>query len=425
MSGGKDAAYGLGREHDVKALLPTVSALLFSVAILVTGNGLQWTLIPVRASLLTFDPIEIGLLGSSYYFGFALGCILGGRVIQRVGHIRAFTALTAIASTVVMVHTLTSNPVAWWGLRAVTGFCFAGLYLVIESWLNERATNENRGLVMGIYTMINLSVTIIGQMMLTLGDPADFPLFALASILISLAAVPVALTAARPPARLMQSRLRPIKLYSKSPVGVVGVLLAGVATGAFWSLGPSYAIAFGADTSEVAIFMSIAVFGGALVQWPVGRLSDNFDRRIVVIGLCGVGVLAALTLALANIEERAVVAVLVAAFGASAMPLYAICAAHAFDHIDAQDTVETSSGLLLANGLGAIAGPIAAAFFMGPVGPGGLFIATAAAHLMLAVFVIWRIRISHPVTREQRNEFDLATTAPTMVALTPKEKAGE
>src|SRR5690606_4530027 len=190
---------------------------------------LQWTLIPVRASILAFGSIEIGLLGSSYYLGFALGCVLGGHVIQRVGHIRAFTALTAIASTVVMIHALTSSPLAWWCLRSVTGFCFAGLYLVIESWLNERASNENRGLVMGIYTMINLSVTIVGQMMLTLGDPADFPLFALASILISLAAVPVALTAARPPARLMQSRLRPLKLYSRSPVGVIGVLLAGVA----------------------------------------------------------------------------------------------------------------------------------------------------------------------------------------------------
>jgi MFS family permease len=257
--------------------------LLLSVAILVTGNGLQWTLIPVRASILAFDSIEIGLLGSSYYLGFALGCILGGHVIQRVGHIRAFTALTAIASTVVMVHALTISPLAWWGLRSVTGFCFAGLYLVIESWLNERASNENRGLVMGIYTMINLSVTIVGQMMLTLGDPADFPLFALASILISLAAVPVALTAARPPARLMQSRLRPLKLYSGSPVGVVGVLLAGVATGAFWSLGPAYAIAYGADTSEVAIFMSLTVLGCALVQWPIGRLSDRLDRRIVVV----------------------------------------------------------------------------------------------------------------------------------------------
>lgn len=407
----------------MRALLPTVAALLFSVAILVTGNGLQWTLIPVRASILAFSPIEIGLLGSSYYLGFAIGCILGSRVIQRVGHIRTFTALTAIAASVILIHSLTDSPGAWWGLRSVTGFCLAGLYLVIESWLNERASNEQRGLVMGVYTMIVLSVTVVGQMMLALGDPAQFPLFALASVLISLAAVPVALTAARPPARLMESRLRPTKLYSKSPVGVVGVFLAGLATGAFWSLGPAYALSVRADTADVAIFMSIAVSGGALVQWPIGRLSDSFDRRIVVLILCAVGTLAAATLALASFERQWMTVVLVAAFGASAMPLYAICAAHAFDSIDTPDIVETSSGLLLANGLGAIVGPIAAASFMVSVGAGGLFVTTAGAHLTLLAFVLWRLRVKRPVSKEQRNEFDLATTAPTMVALEPEEPA--
>lgn len=407
----------------MRVLLPTIAALLFSVAILVTGNGLQWTLIPVRASILTFNPIEIGLLGSSYYLGFSLGCVLGSRVIQRVGHIRTFTALTAIAAAVILAHSLTGSPAAWWSLRSVTGFCFAGLFLVIESWLNERATNEQRGLVMGVYTMIVLSVTVVGQMMLTLGDPAQFPLFALTSILISLAAVPIALTAARPPARLTESKLRPMKLYSKSPVGVVGVFLAGFATGAFWSFGPAYALSAQADTSEVAIFMSIAVLGGALVQWPIGRLSDSFDRRIIVLILCTVGTLTAAALAWITIEGQWMTTILVAAFGASAMPLYAICAAHAFDSINAESIVETSSGLLLANGLGAIVGPIAAAASMEAVGPGGLFFATAGAHLMLLAFVSWRIRVKRPVSREQRNEFDLATTAPTMVALEPEETA--
>lgn len=405
----------------MRVLLPTVAALLLSVAILVAGNGLQWTLIPVRASILDFDAIEIGILGSAYYLGFAVGCILGAQVIQRVGHIRTFTALTAIAAAVILVHTLTDSPFAWWGLRSITGFCFAGLYLVIESWLNERAANRQRGLVMGLYTMIVLSVTVVGQMMLTFGDPAQFPLFALTSILISLAAVPVALTAARPPARLMESKLRPTKLYSRSPVGVVGVFLAGVATGAFWSLGPAYALSIRSDTAAVAIFMSIAVFGGAVVQWPIGRLSDRLDRRIVVLVLCGAGTLTAAALALPGVEAQWANAVLVGAFGASAMPLYAICAAHAFDNIDTKDIVETSSGLLLANGLGAILGPVTAALLMGPVGPGGLFVATAGAHLMLLAFVLWRRRVKPPVSQEQRSDFDLATTAPTMVALEPKD----
>lgn len=405
----------------MRAIFFPISALLLSVAILITGNGLQWTLIPVRADIENFSPVAIGLLGSSYYLGFALGCVGGGRLIQRAGHIRAFSAFASIASVAALLHSLTVEPAIWWCLRLVTGFCFAGLYLIIESWLNERASNKNRGLIMGIYTMITLLVNVVGQMLFTLGNPKSFSLFATVSILISLAVVPVALTASTPPAPLGQARLRPIALYRCSPVGIVGVFLAGVATGAFWSLGPTYVIALGADTSGIAIFMSIGVLGGALVQWPLGRFSDTLDRRLVVIAASLAGAVAALILSMLHLEERLFRSILAAIFGGSALPLYAICAAHAFDHTAPENTVETSSGLLLANGLGAIAGPLAAAFLMRAQGPGGLFIATAVAHLMLVFFVAWRMKIRPAVSMEQRHEFDLATTAPTMVALTTEE----
>ncbi|MHA6646263.1 MFS transporter [Mesorhizobium sp. A623] len=404
----------------MRAIFFPISALLLSVAILITGNGLQWTLIPVRANIENFSPVAIGLLGSSYYLGFALGCVGGGRLVQRAGHVRAFSAFASIASVVTLLHSLTIEPVIWWCLRLITGFCFAGLYLIIESWLNERASNKNRGLIMGIYTMITLLVNVVGQMLFTLGDPKNFALFAAVSILISLAVVPVALTGSTPPAPLGQAKLRPIGLYRCSPVGVVGVFFAGVATGAFWSLGPTYVIALGADTSGIAIFMSIAVLGGALVQWPVGRFSDTLDRRLVVITASLVGAVAALILSMLHLEERLFRSILAAIFGASALPLYAICVAHAFDHTAAENTVETSSGLLLANGLGAIAGPLAAAFLMRAQGPGGLFVATAGAHLMLVFFVAWRMTVRTAVPIEQRNDFCLATTAPTMVALTPE-----
>jgi MFS family permease len=402
----------------MSTVLPAISSLLFAVAILVLGNGLQSMLLPVRASFENFDAIEIGLMGSFYYLGFVLGCIYGGRAIQRVGHIRTFTALSAIASTIVLVHGIAVEPFTWAALRAVTGFCFAGLYLVIESWLNERASNENRGLVMGVYTMINLSVIAAGQMMLTLGNPSQFPLFAYASILVSLAAVPVALTRSEQPAVLAAVRLRPAKLYRISPVGLVGVFFAGIATGAFWSLGPAYEIGAGADARKAAIFMSVAVFGGALVQWPIGRLSDRIDRRYAIVGACAVGALAAGGLVLIGTTDSFYVAVLAAVFGAATMPLYALCAAHMFDLVGRSELVETSSGLLLGNGIGAIAGPLIASFLMRLTGPGGLFLATAAAHLILGGFVIWRMtRRSAPADRHAA-EFDLTTTAPTMAALT-------
>ena len=175
------------------SVIAPIAALLLSVALLLMGNGLQGTLLPVRASIEAFSSIDIGIMGSAYFIGFGLGCFYGSRLVRRAGHIRTFTAMVAIASSAVLAHAIVVSPVLWWFLRAATGLCFAVLYLVIESWLNEKATNENRGLVFSIYTFINLTVITIGQMMLILDEPTNFPLFALSSILLSLAAVPVAM----------------------------------------------------------------------------------------------------------------------------------------------------------------------------------------------------------------------------------------
>ncbi|MFN4281504.1 MAG: hypothetical protein ACK4NA_02565 [Alphaproteobacteria bacterium] len=169
-------------------MIAPVGALLLGVAFLLTGNGLQSTLLPVRAEIESFSTLSIGVMGSAYYIGFALGCVLCPHIVRGVGHIRAFSAMVAIAAAVALLHALVLSPAAWWPLRAITGFCFAGLYLVIESWLNDRATNETRGAIFGIYTFVNLTVITVGQFMITLYDPASFPLFALASILVSLAA---------------------------------------------------------------------------------------------------------------------------------------------------------------------------------------------------------------------------------------------
>lgn len=409
----------------MKAVLSPISALLLSIAILLMGNGLQQTLLPVRASLEAFDALEIGLMGSAYYLGFVLGCLRGGRLIQRVGHIRAFTALASIASTVVLVHAIQVDSVVWTLMRMLTGFCFAGLYLVIESWLNEKADNTNRGLVMGIYTMVNLSVVVAGQMMLTFDDPTQFPLFALASILVSLAAVPVSLTVAPPPSPLAEARLRPIRLYRISPVGVVGVFVVGITNGAFWALGPAYATGLGATTDQVAIFMSIAVLGGALAQWPIGRLSDRFDRRYMLIGGCAIAAIAAVALVLLGGRGGWPGAGVAALFGAAALPLYAICAAHAFDFVERSDFVEAASGLLLANGIGSVIGPVLAAAAMEQIGPVGLFATTAVFHLLLAGFALWRTTRRTVRPAEARTGFDLTSTAPTMVALEPSAQPRE
>ena len=387
-----------------KAIAP-VSALLLSVAILLMGNGLQGTLLPVRAQIEAFSAYQIGILGSAYFLGFAAGCLLGPFLVRRVGHIRAFTAMVSIASTTVLAHSVFLEPFVWWPLRAVTGFCFAVLYMIIESWLNERATNENRGLVFSVYTIINLTVLTIGQMMMVLGKPSEFLLFAVSSILVSLAAVPVALTKSQAPAPLVKVRVRIKYLYGISPVGAAGSFVVGLTNGSFWSLAPFYAQLHGANTTGIAMFMSTAVIAGAAGQWPLGHLSDKWGRRkIIVITSVGAAA-AALGLGLLVHGWGLETFVLSMIFGAFALPLYALCAAHMNDFVEPGGFVEASSGLLLLYAGGAVAGPIIASAAMRGMGPGGLFVFTAAVHAAMAGFAIYRMTSRAAPPESARGKF--------------------
>ena len=247
----------------MRTTIAPIAALLLGVAILLTGNGLQGTLLPLRAQIEAFSMLDIGMMGSAYNLGFALGCLLASFIVRRVGHIRSFTGMICIASSVALTHTLFLKPTIWWLLRAVNGFCFAALYMIIESWLNERSTKENRGTVFSIYTIISLTVLTVGQLMIMLYDPAAFPLFCIIAILISLAAVPVALTTAQAPAPISNVKIRLRRLFNTSQVGFAGCLTVGLANGTFWSFGPIFAKQSGLDISGIAFFMSITAIAGA------------------------------------------------------------------------------------------------------------------------------------------------------------------
>jgi len=387
------------------AAFAPITALLLSVALLLMGNGLQGTLLPVRANMEAFSATDIGVLGSAYFFGFACGCLYGPRLIRRAGHIRAFTALVAIASCVVLVHALFLNPYLWWVLRAMTGFCFAVLYMIIESWLNEKSTNETRGFVFSLYTIINLTVITIGQLMLGLDRPQNFPLFLLASILVSLAAVPVALTRAEAPAPVRSVKIRLLHLYKLSPVGVIGCLAVGLANGSFWALAPVFAQQKGADTWGVAIFMSAAVLAGALGQWPLGRLSDKMDRRRVIIGAaCGSAAAGVLFVLWAPHWGLGLLA-LIFLFGIFAFPIYGLSVAHMNDFVEPDGYVEAASGLLLVFALGAVIGPVVASTLTRFLGPDALFGMTATVQLALAAFALYRMQRRAPAPEEEHVAF--------------------
>ena len=396
------------------ALAP-VAALLIGVSILLTGQGLQGTLLPVRASLEAFSTVSIGIMGAAYFFGFTLGCLRGGDLVGRVGHVRVFLAMTALGSSAPLLHGLFLSPVAWALLRMIAGFCFAVLYVVIESWLNERSTNENRGVVFSTYAMISLSVLAAGQMMTLLYDPAGLQLFAIASVLVSLGAIPVALSTSPSPEIPTSVEVNLRRLFRISPAAATGCLATGLANGAFWSLAPVFTGSISPEPSLAAWFMTATVLGGALSQWPLGYLSDRIGRRKILIAAAAIGVGIAIVIVTSLGEltfVRACIAGLI--WGAVAFPLYAIAVAHANDYAEADDYVMISSGLLLMYGLGAIIGPAVASTIMTWTNAAGLYGFTGAVHLCLAGFVAYRMRRRKSAPEEDHMAFgDALATAHT------------
>ncbi|MCF8476463.1 MAG: MFS transporter [Pseudolabrys sp.] len=407
--------------------LRPIASLLLGVAFLLVGNGLQFTLLPLRGAAEGFGTFALGLIGSAYYLGFVAGCLLAPYAILRAGHIRAFSAMVALAVTIGLAYVLATNAYAWVAFRLINGFCLAGIYLVIESWLNDRATNETRGLVMSAYVIVNFGAFTVGQLAITLYPIEQAESFMIAAMLASLAIIPVALTRSAQPTPIAIVHFKPVQLFRSAPVGVVASLMVGVANGAYWGLGPISAAGSGLDISDVALFMSAATLAGALAQWPVGRLSDRVDRRIVLlalqIGAAVTGVLLWLTAA-----SGILLMVFGLLFGALALPCYSLAAAHAYDKTAHGDLVPTAATILLVNALGAVIGPLLAAAVMAALDPRALFLFTALAQGLLAAYVAYRIAVQSSLTAAEKTDFDLAATAPVGAMVTgeadPSDSSG-
>lgn len=392
-----------------KTLRPIVS-LLMGLAFLLAGNGLQFTLLPLRGSAEGFDDLVLGVISSAYYVGFVSGCLLAPHLIVRAGHIRAFTAMVAVATAMALAYALAPFVAAWIVFRCVTGLCLAGLYLVVESWLNDRATNETRGFMLSAYIVVNYGAITLGQSLVTLYPIADAGNFMVAAMLSALAIVPVALTRAAQPAPITLVSFRLRQLYRAAPVAPVASFMVGAANGAFWGLAPLSAAGSGLGIEQTALFMSTAVLAGAIVQLPVGRLSDSVDRRwvllVLLIGAATAGVALWLTSA-----SGAALLLFGIFYGALALPCYSLAAAHAYDKTPAGDIVPIAATVLLTNGLGSVVGPLIGAAFMSAQGPRSLFLFTATVQALLAVYVFYRTRVQASLAPPRKTGFDLATTA--------------
>ena len=408
--------------------LISLVSLFVGIAILLVGSGLFGTLLAVRAGLEGFSDPIIGLIMSAYFVGFFAGTFFCPALIRRVGHIRAFAMFAAVAASTAILHALIVEPFFWLLLRAITGACMVGLYMVIESWLNAQTPNPRRGQVFAVYMMVSLLALALGQALITSADPAGFALFGIASILLSLALVPIAFTSIAQPQPVATPRLGLRHLYATSPAAVAGALVSGLVIGAFWGMGPLFGQRIGLDTAGIAGFMSATILGGAALQWPIGHLSDRSDRRRILVfaSIAAAGV--ALVVALVATASVAWLIVTSFLFGGLAFSVYSISVAHLNDHLLAEEILEGSSGLLLLHGIGAAAGPAGVGLLIGSFGPRSLLLYFAAILALLAAFVASRVRRVAPVVVGERAPFAaMLRTSPealVMLADTPDEAGG-
>ena len=376
-----------------QATVATSVALLLGFGLMQMGNTLQGTLLSVRGGIEGFSPAQIGAVGAGFWAGIVIGSLRCGKLIQGVGHIRAFVALGAIASTAPLVHLLVMEPFSWVAARALTGFCFAGLFIVVESWLNSAATDETRGKTLSIYAMTGLSAGILGQLLLPAADPAGFRPFCMISIIIAFALVPIALTRAVAPTHEGGgTRISLRGLYRQSPLGLVAAFLCGVTTSAFFTLGPIFAQRRGLDTGGVAVFMACGTLGGFLLTWPLGWLSDRIDRRLAVIGAAVTAAVTLMTIVVLVPKQAPhwILYLCVAIFGGTIVPTYSVVMAHVNDAVGEGEFVAASGGLLIVQGVGAVAGPLVAGIAMS-VSQRGLAYTLAAAQILMAVFGVYRL----------------------------------
>nr|WP_183665185.1 MFS transporter [Phyllobacterium trifolii] len=369
------------------------------------ASGLHGLLLPLRGGAEGFSTTSLGLLGTAWAGGFIASCLLAPRLVRRVGHVRAFSAFASIAAIVALLTGILVDSTAWIVLRALTGFAMAGSYMVIESWLNERATNANRGQIFGLYMVVNFGSITVGQMMIGFGDVHTGTFFMMSGILFCLALIPTAISTASSPKPLTEVQLDLKALYRNSPVAFLGCILIGIANGAFGTLGAVYGAATGISTTEIALMMSASVMGGALMQIPVGRMSDRTDRRYVLAIVGGAAAAIGLLIFLIAPHHAYAILAMTAIYGGLAYTLYPVAVAHANDFSDQQSFVKVTSGLLLLYGFGTMIGPILGAWAMESVAPEGLFAITALAHISIMAHAIIRSRMRAPVPIELRDNF--------------------
>ena len=373
-------------------LLVSFAALFLSVALLQLSSGGVGPLDALSGLSLGFTTTEIGLLGSAHFLGFFIGCWWAPRLMGSVGHSRAFAAFTATGAIGLLAHMLVVNPYAWAVMRIMSGLCVAGCYTVIEAWLQSKVTNESRGRTMGAYRVVDMSGSLVAQLLIGVLAPASYVSYNILAILCCAALIPLTLTTARQPETPDAPRLRPMLAIQMSPLAAAGVVVAALSSASFRMVGPVYGQDVGLSAGQIGWFLATFVLGGALAQYPVGWLADRFDRRWILIWMSIAAIASSmLTIGSSGMGQTGVL-LSALVFGMTTFPIYSVAAAHAHDFADSSQRVELSAALMFFFALGAIAAPSVASVLINRFGPSAMFTMIAAGHLVLVIFGLLRMR---------------------------------
>jgi MFS family permease len=364
--------------------------LLLGVMLLMVGNGVQGSLLGIRGAIEGFSTYQISAVMSAYFVGFLGGTTLAPEMIRRVGHVRVFAALGSMISAVLVLYPVFLDWTAWTLMRVVIGFCFSGIYVCAESWLNNTASNDTRGQALSAYMIVQMIGIIAAQGLLSQGDPSGFTLFIIPSVLVSLAFMPLLLADTPAPIFGTIKRLSFLRLFAVSPLGCVGMLLTGGVFAAMFGMASVWGTMAGLSVTQIALFVAATYAGGLVLQYPIGRLSDRMDRRQLIFAL---SVIAAVTMLIATFAPLPFSLLLVVAvlLGGITNPLYSLLIAHSNDYLGTEEMAAASAGLIFLNGLGAIAGPLITGWLMETIGPGGFFLFMGLLFAALAGYAAWRM----------------------------------
>ncbi len=397
----------------------TVASLLLGTVVLLLGVGLLNTLIPLRGQSLGFSVTMVGALTSVYYVGYFIGTFTLPPMIHRIGHIRAFAFCTALVAALVLLQAIGSAYWLWLVLRILQGLALVGLYAIIESWLNVAADPRHRNAVFSVYMMLNLSALALAQQFLRIEAEA-WVLFAVVAILICIATLPVASTRQLQPQIQSIPKLDVGRLFRLVPTALTTAVVSGLVMGALWGLLPLYARGIGFDSGEIGTYMSVTILGGVALQWPLGRLSDKYDRRLTLAGISAIAALVALASLFMSGNSQWMAMTLVFAFGGVSFSVYPIAVAHLVDYLPREELLSASSSVLLVFGIGSAAGPLLAGALMNMLQPWLLFVWFAGLNSLLAVYALYRYATHRRETIADKHFVPMVRTSPGVLDLHPE-----